>query len=226
VSTEALASVFGARRPRGAGVELHLLLWQRARDPERGSWALAGGEIGPDETVDTSMARQLAQKVDLANVAHLEQLGVFSDPRRMPGRRVIAVGFLGLVPLGTDPRLPDDTRWHRVDDLPPMAFDHREIALRGLQRLRAKLSYTNIGFALAPTEFTVTELRRVYAAALGHDVDATNLQRVLGRRGMLVSTGRTAASTAAGGRPGALYRFAVDELRVTDPFAAFRPPSS
>jgi 8-oxo-dGTP diphosphatase len=218
--------VFSARQRHGVGVELRILLWQRAKDPGRGLWALAGGEIGPDETVDDSMSRQLAQKVDLANVAHLEQLGVFSDPYRMPGRRVIAVGFLGLVPLGTDPRLPEDTRWHPVDDLPTIAFDHRDITLRALGRLRAKLSYTNIGFALAPAEFTVTELRRVYAAALGHDVDPTNLQRVLSRRGMLVSTGRTAAPTAAGGRPGTLYRFAVDELRVTDPFAAFRPPGS
>jgi 8-oxo-dGTP diphosphatase len=220
--TEVLAAVFSARPP---GPQLHLLLWRRARDPEAGRWALPGGAIGEDEDVDASMSRQLAQKVDLTTVAHLEQLGVFSDPSRMPGRRAIAVGFLGLVPLGIDPRLPEDTAWHPVDALPGTAFDHGAIAARALERLRAKLSYTNVGFALAPAQFTITELRRVYAAALGHDVDPTNLQRVLARRGMLEPTGATAVPSASGGRPAALYRFRINRLRVTDPFAAFRPPA-
>ncbi len=228
--TEVLAAVFSARlpvHPRPAGLRTprpHLLLWQRARDPQSGRWSLPGGEIGAGEEVDASMARQLAQKVDLDKVAHLEQLGVFSDPGRMPGRRAIAVGFLGLVRLGIDPVLPPDTAWHPVDALPPTAFDHGVIAARALDRLRAKLSYTNIAFGLAPPEFTMTGLRGIYAATLGHDVDPTNLQRVLSRRGMLEPTGRTAGSSASGGRPAALYRFTVNQLRVTDPFAAFRPP--
>ena len=95
----------------------------------------------------------------------------------------------------------------------------------GLDRLRAKLSYTNIGFALAPDVFTVSALRRIYAAALGHHVSATNLQRVLTRRGVLVPTGATAAPGPAGGRPAALFRFSEHALRVTDPFAVLRPPS-
>lgn len=223
--TEVLAAVFSVRPSPAAGaLRLHLLLWRRGKPPQVGRWALPGGVIGSDEDVDASMSRQLAQKVDLTTVAHLEQLGVFSDPQRMPGRRAIAVGFLGLVPLGVDPRLPADTAWYPADALPSTAFDHGGIAARALERLRAKLSYTNIGFALAPAEFTITELRRVYAAALGHDVDPTNLQRVLARRGMLEPTGATAVPTASGGRPAALYRFRVSRLRVTDPFAAFRPP--
>ncbi len=95
---------------------------------------------------------------------------------------------------------------------------------RAHRRLQAKLSYTNIGFALAPAEFTIAELRRIYAAALGHDVDPTNLQRILTRRGMLEPTGTTAPPGPSGGRPAAMYRFTLDEFRVTDPFAAFRPP--
>ena len=121
--------------------------------------------------------------------------------------------------------MPDDTAWHPVDDLPDMAFDHAIIADRAQQRLQAKLSYTNIGFALAPVSFTLAELGRIYAAALGHDVDLTNLQRILTRRGMLEPTGTTAPPGPAGGRPAAMYRFSVGEFRVTDPFAAFRPPA-
>ena len=156
---------------------------------------------------------------------HLEQTGVFSDPQRMPDVRMVATGFLGLVPMDAHPSLPEDTAWHPADDLPDMAFDHPAIAERALQRLQAKLSYTNIAFALAPVAFTLAELGRIYAAALGHDVDVTNLQRILTRRGMLEPTGTSAAPGPSGGRPAAMFRFSVGEYRVTDPFAAFRPPA-
>ncbi|MTD16642.1 NUDIX domain-containing protein [Nakamurella sp. YIM 132087] len=226
-SVEVLAAVFTVRAPVAApgGVpEVHVLLWQRALDPDAGRWALPGGTVLPDEDVDSSAARQLAAKVDLTRVAHLEQIGVFSDPDRVPDARVVATGFLGLVPLDADPVLPPDTAWHPVSRLPDTALDHGAIVGRAADRLRAKLSYTNIAFALAPAEFTVAELRRIYSAALGHDVDPTNLQRVLTRRGMLAPTGTTAAPGPSGGRPAALHRFTISDLRVTDPFAAFRPP--
>ena len=223
-AVEVLAAVFTVRPAPGTAARLHVLLWQRALAPDAGRWALPGGLVEPDEDVDSSAGRQLAAKVDLTRVSHLEQIGVFSDPGRVPGRRVVATGFLGLVPLGADPLLPADTAWHPVDALPAMALDHGLITERAHTRLRAKLSYTNIGFALAPSEFTIAELRRIYTAALGHDVDATNLQRILHRRGMLEPTGTTAPPGPSGGRPAALHRFTVSDLRVTDPFAAFRPP--
>ena len=220
-----LAAVFTVRPAADRG-RLEVLLWQRGADPDRGRWALPGGRVGPEEDVDASARRQLAGKVDLTQVAHLEQIGVFSDPHRVPGARVVGTGFLGLVPLGANPRLPDDTRWHPVDALPPTALDHGAIVARAWERLRAKLSYTNIGFALAPSEFAIAELRRIYVSALGHDVDPTNLHRILFRRGMLEPTGTTAPPGPSGGRPAALHRFTMAELRVTDPFAAFRPPDS
>ena len=221
---EVLAAVFTVRPNPLGRMGLQVLLWQRAKAPDAGRWALPGGLVLVEEDVDASASRQLAEKVDLARVAHLEQIGVFSDPGRMPDARVVATGFLGLVPLDADPRLPADTAWHPVDNLPPTALDHGVIIERAFRRLQAKLSYTNIGFALAPAEFTIAELRRVYATALEHDVDPTNLQRILGRRGMLEPTGTTASSGPSGGRPAAMYRFTLHELRVTDPFAAFRPP--
>jgi len=129
------------------------------------------------------------------------------------------------VPADVDPRLPDDTAWHAIDDLPPLAFDHAEIVLAGRERLRAKLSYTNVGYALAPEVFTLPELRRLYVAALGHDVSATNLKRVLLRRDVLVEAGGQRDPGRAGGRPAALYRFRARELEITDQFAVLRPPA-
>jgi ADP-ribose pyrophosphatase YjhB (NUDIX family) len=216
---EVLAGVLQVREHR-----LQALLWRRAKQPYLHRWALPGGRLAPDEDVETSIRRQLAEKVDVRKLTHVEQLSVFSAPDRVPGRRVIATAFLGLVPSDTDPEIPDDTGWHPIDALPPTAFDHERIVLSARDRLHAKLSYTNLGFALAPAEFTVSELRRIYSAALGYEVAATNLQRVLSRRGLLAPTGRTVSAGPSGGRPPALFEFTCRDLRITDPFAVLRPP--
>jgi 8-oxo-dGTP diphosphatase len=203
---------------------LQALLWERAREPYAGSWALPGGVLGEAETLEGSIRRHLAAKVDVREVAHLEQLGSWSDPARSPMRRELATAFLGLVPADVDPKLPPDTAWHPVDELPPLAFDHGEIVLAGRERLRGKLSYTNAGFALAPPTFTLSELRDLYAAALGHDLSATNLKRVLLRRNVLETTGARREPGRSGGRPAEVYRFRARRLEITDPFAALRPP--
>ncbi len=216
----ALAVVFQIRDD-----ELQVLLWERARDPSRGAWSLPGGALGPGETLEQSILRHLAAKVDVREVAHLEQLGIWSDPLRHPGRWELATAYLGVVPLGIDPDVPADTSWHPVDALPPTAFDHGAIVLSGRERLRGKLSYSNIGFALAPETFTLGELRDIYAAALGYDVSATNLKRVLLRRGAIETTGERRAHGPAGGRPAEAFRFRTSRLEVTDPFAVLRPPT-
>ena len=225
IEHEVLAVVFQVRELTSGKPSLHVLLWQRALSPQRGRWALPGGRLGAGEDLTESVRRQLAEKVDLREVAHLEQLAVFSDPNRVPGSRVIASTYLGLVPSPATPELPSDTCWHPVSDLPPMAFDHEPMVTYARSRLAAKLSYTNIGFALTPGEFALSTLRDIYGAALGYQVDATNLQRVLARRGVITPTGTTAHSGRSGGRPAALYRFTESQLRVTDEFAALRPPN-
>ncbi len=204
---------------------LEALLWERAREPFGGAWALPGGYLDPGETLEQSIRRHLAAKVDVRELTHLEQLETLSDPKRMPEWQ-LATAYLGLVPAHLDPAVPFDTTWHPVDDLPPLAFDHRGVVLAGRARLRAKLSYTNLGFALAPESFTISELRELYAAALGHEVSATNLQRVLLRRGLLLSTGERRPPGRVGGRPAALYRFDSRTLQITDQFAVLRPPVS
>jgi hypothetical protein len=161
--------------------------------------------------------------VDIAKIAHLEQLETRSDPLRDPRERVLATAYLALVTAGARPRLPSDTAWHPVDSLPACAFDHESIVQSGRERLRAKLSYTNIGFALAPPVFTIAQLRDVYTAALGYEVSATNLQRILTRREVIEPTAEVSRPSSAGGRPAVLYQFASSSLIVTNAFAAFRP---
>ena len=207
------------------GGQLQALLWQRAKEPYAGAWALPGGALLPDETLEESVRRHLAEKVDVRDLSHLEQLETLSEPDRNPAARELATAYLGLVPAGIDPHIPEDTRWHVVDDLPELAYDHEAILLSARDRLRAKLSYTNLGFALAPPTFTLAELRDIYAAALGHHVTATNLQRVLLRRQLIEDTGERRHYGSGGGRPAAIYRFRNPELAITDQFAVLRPPT-
>jgi 8-oxo-dGTP diphosphatase len=203
---------------------LQVLLWQRARDPFAGCWALPGGYLDAGETLEASIRRHLAVKVDVRELAHLEQLETRGDPSRSPDEWQVATAYVGLVPSDVDPAVPEDTTWHPVDELPPLAFDHEPLVLVGRERLRAKLSYTNVGYALAPETFTISELRDLYRAALGHELSATNLQRVLLRRGVLAQTGDRRAPGRAGGRPAAVFRFVARDLRITDQFAVLRPP--
>src|SRR5215831_7573589 len=142
---EVLAVVFRVRDRR-----LEVLLWLRARPPFQDCWSLPGGPLGEGERLGASLGRHLAVKVDLTDIAHLEQLETRSDPARDPRGRVLATAYLAVVSADVEPRIPADTAWHPVAGLPPTAFDHGSIVGSARDRLRAKLSYTNIGFALAP----------------------------------------------------------------------------
>jgi 8-oxo-dGTP diphosphatase len=156
-----------------------------------------------------SLEAALARAIDVDALSHVEQLET-----RLLADGTLATAYLGLVRAGVE--LPGD--WQ------PVAALDSELVAAAQGRLRAKLSYTNLGFALAPEVFTISELREVYVAALGHDVSATNLQRVLLRRGALERVDGQRAPGRTGGRPAALFRFASRRLEVTDEFAALRPP--
>lgn len=216
---EVLAVVLSVRHGR-----LSVLLWQRRLDPDAGRWALPGGGVPAHQRLRDAVTDHLGEKVDVREVAWLEQLATHSRVDRDPRGRVLATAYLALVPAGSEPHLPEDSTWYDVDDLPPTALDHHFFVAAAVDRLRVALSSTNIGFALVPEEFTVASLTATVAAALGHPVDPTNLHRVMTRRDMIGATGGRAAPGAAGGRPAALYRFRERTLTVTDPFAVFRPP--
>lgn len=222
---ESIGAVLQVRREEseGAPARLHVLLARRTSAPFEGLFALPSGPVEPGETLEEAVLRHLAEKLDVEGLTHLEQLGTESDPQRDPAQRTIGTNYLGLVPTSTTPSLPEHAAWVDVDDLPEMAFDHADVVADAVVRLRAKLSYTNLGFALMPAEFTIAELRDAYAAALGYDVAATNLQRVLTRRGQLVNTGTMSEPGSRGGRPARRFRFRDAALVVTDPFAVFRP---
>jgi 8-oxo-dGTP diphosphatase len=166
-----------------------------------------------DHLPGESLPRALERAIDVGALAHLEQLET-----RILRDGSLATVYLGLARPGTEL----GGAWHAVGTR--TTSEERELVGAAQARLRAKLSYTNLGFALAPEVFTISELRDLYVAALGHDVSATNLQRVLLRRGALERVDGHRAPGRTGGRPAALFRFASQRLEVTDEFAALRPP--
>jgi 8-oxo-dGTP diphosphatase len=163
-----------------------------------------------DRRSGESLAAALARAVDVTALAHVEQLET-----RILGDGTLATTYLGLA----RPSAEVEGEWLAARD-----GEEAGLVAAAQARLRAKLSYTNLGFALAPEVFTISELREAYVAALGHDVSATNLQRVLLRRGAIERVDGHRAPGRTGGRPAALFRFASDRLEVTDEFAALRPP--
>ena len=200
---------------------LQTLLWRR---PE-GTWSLPGGFVREGESLEDATRRHLAEKVGVTGVEHLEQLDTTASAGTHPELWVLDTAYLALVPQGSEPALPPDTAWHPVAELPAIAFGHDGAVHRAHDRLRGKLSYSNIAFALAPERFTLRELAALYEAVLGYAVSPTNLGRVLGRDGLLVATGEHRAAGSAGGRPATEFAFARRELVVSRPLAAFRPPA-
>jgi ADP-ribose pyrophosphatase YjhB (NUDIX family) len=199
---------------------LETLLWRRAED----LWSLPGGFVREGETLDRAMRRHLLEKVGVADVGHVEQLDTRSVADTHPELWLLDIAHLVLIPRGAEVRTPPDTEWHPVDALPSIAFGHAGAVHRAHERLRGKLSYSNVAFALGPERFTLRELATIYEAVLGYAVSPTNLGRVLGRDGLLEPTGATRAAGSSGGRPAAEFAFTRQELVVSRPLAAFRPP--
>jgi len=190
------------------GEALKLLLIRRGLEPFKGCWALPGGFVRTDETVDAAAARELEEEAGLRNV-YLEQLFTFGGIDRDPRERVVSVAYFALVRSGD--HLPeaatdaDEAEWFDAAELPELAFDHSEILKLALDRLRGKIRWQPVGFELLPEKFTLTRLQGLYEAILGRPLDKRNFRKKLLALDLLVPLDET--STAGSKRPAKLYRF-------------------
>lgn len=210
---------------------LRALLLKRSSHPHRGRWALPGGFVGVDESLDDAAARLLSEKAGVRGV-YLEQLFTFGEPKRDPRTRVISVAYYALVHPGAlgdlelDPASIQvaalDVPWQgeaggRVgaidaDDRPlRLAFDHADILGMVALRLRGKLDYTNIGFELLPRAFTLRQIQEVYETILGRRLNKDSFRRRVLASGRVVATGRREAGVDH--RPAALFRFSRKAAR-------------
>ena len=159
---------------------LHLLLIQMTKAPYTEMWALPGGLIQDDESLDAAAVRILYEETGVAEV-YLEQLYTFGRPDRDPAGRVVSIAYFALIhaagiALRTQPKYAD-VRWWPWATLPPLAYDHDAVAAYARQRLEWKLAYTNVVWSLLPRRFALTELQKVYEAVLGRKLDKRNFRK-------------------------------------------------
>jgi len=187
---------------------LNALLIRRGIPPFKGRWALPGGFVLDDEDLPDAAERELREETGVATAAgHLEQLRTYGGPRRDPRGRVVSVAYLALLPDLPAPVAGSDAagaQWRPVEASSRLAFDHDEILRDGVERARAKLEYTPLAAAFCPPEFTIAELRGVYEAVWGTELDPRNFHRkVTTTEGFVRSAGRRRAQAV--GRPAELF---------------------
>ena len=187
---------------------LELLLIQRDNEPFRGRWALPGGFVQMNETLEAAVRRELEEETGLAGV-FLEQLYTFGDPGRDPRGRTVTVAYYALVQPGehrvvaaSDARA---ARWYDVSALPRLAFDHDRVIETALARLKGKLRYQPIGFELLPRKFTLTQLQKLYETILERALDKRNFRKKVLSLGILEELDELESGVAR--RPARLYRF-------------------
>jgi len=194
--------------------KLKVMLIKRKAWPYEGMWAIPGGFVKMDESLEAAAYRELQEETSVGHDdVYLEQLYTFGQPNRDPRTRVITVAYFALV--GGDKLAPKaasdaaDVGWFSVYDPPQLAFDHAEILDYALMRLRYKLEYSAVGFQLLPEEFTLRELQDAYEIVLGDKLDKGNFRSKL-RKTQVVEPVDTFRTT--GGRPAQLYRFKEDAV--------------
>ncbi len=164
------------------GSELKILLIERGIEPYKGCWALPGGFVKIEETVEVGAKRELAEETGLKNI-YLEQIQVFSDIDRDPRERVVTVAFLGIVKL-EEVQAGDDAskaQWFGLDEIPSLAFDHEKILRVAQIKLKEKIHFQPIGFELLPSVFTMPELQNLYEAILGVRFDRRNFAKKINK---------------------------------------------
>lgn len=188
--------------------ELKVLLIKMKKKPYEDCWAMPGGLVGGDESVDDAAKRQLFTKAGIKNV-FLEQLYTFGEVDRDPFGRVISVSYFALISsVGINLKTAEeyeDIQWFSVDNLPKLAYDHKKIIKCAVERLRAKLEYTNIVYSLLPVEFTMREMQKAYEIILDKKLDKRNFRKKIFSLNLIKNIGKKTAGDT--NRPAELYKF-------------------
>jgi len=188
--------------------QLKVLLIQRSNEPFAGYWALPGGFVDMEESLETAALRELEEETGVRDL-FIEQLYTFGAPGRDPRGRVVSVAYYALVNLSEHPvQAASDARaakWFVLGQLPKLAFDHQDILRAAEKRLQAKVRYQPIGFELLPEVFTLTQLQQLYETVLGLDkLNKRNFRTRILKMGVLEEVGK---QEGVAHRPAKLYRF-------------------
>jgi 8-oxo-dGTP diphosphatase len=200
------AIVFGYSKQEGVSI----LLIQRKYPPFKNAWAIPGGFLLPEETLEEAVRRELREETGI-EVNYLEQLYTFGDPGRDPRQRIISIAYMALVKSSQFQQLKASTdaenaQWFNFRELPPLAFDHKDILNTAIERIRAKIRYQPIGFELLDRKFPFADLEKLYIALLGRDIDRRNFSKKMLALGILDETNEYAKPEGKG-RPSKMYQF-------------------
>lgn len=200
------AIVFGYSKADGVS----LLLIQRKYDPYKASWAIPGGFVLDEESLEDAVRRELMEETGIA-VNYLEQLYSFGNPGRDPRQRIISIAYFGLVKAAQYQELrastdAENAAWFPIDKLPKLAFDHKEILNAAIERLRAKVRYQPIGFELLDKKFPFSDLEKLYTALLDRQINRRNFSKKILSFGFLEETGELSKPEGKG-RPSKMYQF-------------------
>lgn len=187
---------------------LKVMLIQRDLPPFKGEWALPGGFVRLDESLDTAARRELAEETGIRDV-FLEQLFTFGTPDRDPRDRVVSVAYYALVNLMDHPLQAatdaSDAAWFPISAVPALAFDHEQILAMAVRRLKGKVRYEPIGFELLPQKFTLTELQKLYETILNTTLDKRNFRKKILKMDLLIELDEKQQGVAH--RAAKLYQF-------------------
>ena len=200
------AIVFGYSKIDGVSV----LLIKRKYPPFKDCWAIPGGFVLENESLEEAVKRELLEETGI-KVSFLEQLYSFGEPKRDPRQRIISIAYFALVKSVLFQQLKastdaEEAQWFSINKLPPLAFDHKKILQTAIERVRAKIRYQPIGFELLDKKFPFADLEKLYASLLDRNIDRRNFTKKILSFGLLEDTGELAALSGAG-RPSKIYQF-------------------
>ncbi len=197
--------------------ELKVLLVKRENEPFKGKWAIPGGYVRMSEDLDAAAMRVLKEKTNVDNI-YLEQLYTFGDPLRHPVSRVITCAYFALIRADdVDVISADNVAWHKVNDLPALAFDHKEIIQYSLKRTRERLEMCPVAYQLLNEKFTLTEMQKAYELIMGKKLDKRNFRKKVIQTEGLRELDEFSKSTSK--RPARLYTF--DNIKLNSKRAHF-----
>ena len=196
---------------------LNVLLVKRNNEPFKDKWAIPGGYVRMSENLDEAAVRVLKEKTNVENI-YLEQLYTFGDPLRHPVSRVITCAYFALIRSeDVDVVTTDDLAWHKVSELPPLAFDHKEIIEYALKRTRERLEMCPVAYQLLNEKFTLTEMQKAYEMIMQKKLDKRNF-----RKKVILTDGLRELnefSKSSSKRPARLYTF--DNIKLNSKRAHF-----
>lgn len=188
--------------------KLKILLARKQQDPYKGYWELPGNILNKNETLEEIVKTTLKETIDLSDV-YIEQDYTFSDTNRNPNNRVIATSYVALIDNKfmeiKSEKLDQDIKWFSIDEIPKMAYDHKEIIEKAQELLKTKLVNTNVLKSLFPSDFTLPELQSIYESILNVKLDRRNFRKKFISLGLIEDTGYN--NLGGSGRPAKLYKF-------------------